>query len=100
MCRRKENGNGFSLLDFLLRLILIIIFIFLLIWLYPMPNLTGYYDSVFGNNIETMKDAAQDYYTNERLPKIDGDSVRMTLQEMLDKKLLIPFDQSFLVKSF
>lgn len=93
MCR-KEGNSGISITGFLLRLILIIIFIFLLIWLYPMPNLTNYYSSAFGNNINTMKDAAQSYYTNEKLPKIDGDSVRMTLQEMLDQKLLIPFVDS------
>jgi len=94
MSRREGNGIGITLTGFLLRLILIIIFVLLLIWLFPMPNLKHYYSSAFGENIEKMKDAATSYYTNERLPKTEKDSVEISLKEMLDKKLLLPFVDS------
>ena len=77
--------------DLLVKVLLIVIFIFLLMYLFPMPNLKPFYSSIFNNNIQTMKDAAEDYYTVERMPKVEGKSTKMTLQEMIDQKLIIPF---------
>ena len=84
-----KNSNFFR--DLLVKILLIVIFIFLLMYLFPMPNLQPFYSSIFNNNIQTMKDAAEDYYTTERMPKEDGKSTKMTLQEMIDDKLIIPF---------
>lgn len=77
--------------DLLVKVLLIVIFIFLLMYLFPMPNLKPFYSSIFNNNIQTMKDAAEDYYTTERMPKENGKSTKMTLQDMIDDKLIIPF---------
>ena len=77
--------------DLLVKVLLIVIFIFLLMCLFPMPNLTPFYSQIFNDNIQTMKDAAEDYYTTERMPSKVGDSTKMTLKEMIDKKLIIPF---------
>ena len=49
--------------DLLVKILLIAIFLFLLMYLFPMPNLTPFYSAIFNNNIQTMKDAAEDYYT-------------------------------------
>ena len=43
---------------------------------------------VFNDNIDTIKEAAISYYTNERLPKEIGETKKITLKEMLDKKLI------------
>ena len=43
---------------------------------------------VFNDNLDTIKDAAISYFTNERLPKEIGETKKITLKEMLDKKLL------------
>ena len=77
--------------DILVKILLIALFLFLLMYLFPMPNLTPFYSAIFNNNIQTMKDAAEDYYTVKRMPTEDGKSVKMTLKEMEDKKLIIPF---------
>ena len=84
-----KNSNFIR--DLLVKLLLIVIFIFLLMKLIPMPNLTAYYDSIFNNNINSMKDAAKNYYTVERMPSEVGKSTKMTLQEMLDQNLILPF---------
>lgn len=91
---RKSN----LLKEFLLKLILIIIFVLLLIWLVPWPNMDSYMDAlnplksqIFNSNIQEMKDAAITYFTSERLPQNVGDKKTLTLQQMLDMKLLIPF---------
>lgn len=77
--------------DLLVKILLIALFLFLLMYLFPMPNLTPFYSAIFNNNIQTMKDAAEDYYTVKRMPTEDGKSVKMTLKEMEEKKLIIPF---------
>ena len=83
--------NSSFIRDLLVKLLLIVIFVFLLMYLFPMPNLSPFYSSIFNDNIQTMKDAAEDYYTTERMPSKVGKSSKMTLQEMIDKKLIIPF---------
>ena len=77
--------------DLLVKILLIVIFIFLLMCLFPMPNLNPFYSQIFNDNIQTMKDAAEDYYTTERMPSEVGKSTKMTLKDMIDQKLIIPF---------
>ena len=43
---------------------------------------------VFNDNLDKIKEAAISYFTNERLPQEVGDSVKITLGEMNDKKLV------------
>lgn len=93
-----EERKGNLLKQFLMRLILIIIFVLLLIWLVPWPNMDSYIEAlnplksqIFNANIQEMKDAAILYYTEERLPQDVGDTKTLTLQQMLDLKLLVPF---------
>ena len=87
----KENKGSNFIRDLLVKLLLIVIFIFLLMKLLPIPDLTAFRDSIFSNNINSMKDAAKSYYTTERMPSEVGKSSKMTLQEMLDQNLLLPF---------
>lgn len=87
----EEEKRSFPLRDFLLKLLLIIIFVLLLVWLLPIPDLTGLNNRIFNANVNEMKEAAISYFTTERLPQKEGDSVTLTLQEMLDMKLILPF---------
>lgn len=99
----------FSLRNTLLQILLIIIFIFILVWLFPtkdymkdnfvtktelQESLESIYGRNFADNIESMRSAAKDYFTNERLPKKVGESVTLTLKEMVNKKLIVPFVDS------
>ena len=89
---KEKNSNGSTFIrDLLVKLLLIVIFVFLLMKLLPIPDLTALYGNVFSNNINAMKDAAKSYYTTERMPSETGKSSKMTLQEMLDQNLLLPF---------
>lgn len=91
MYTEYEEKKGFPIRDFLIKLVLIIIFVLLLLWLLPIPNMKGINNTIFNANVQTMKDAAIDYFTTERLPQKVGDKVTLTLQDMLDLKLLLPF---------
>ncbi|HPF83105.1 MAG TPA: hypothetical protein PLV83_02935 [Bacilli bacterium] len=98
-----EQKKGFSVRDILIQILFIILFIFILVWLFPTKaSLEGQFDNVnkkldlltgtiYNTNIQTMKEAAISYYTNERLPKALNDVERITLGNMLDKKLLVDF---------
>ena len=106
-----EQRSSLPIKTFILSLILIIIFILLLMWLLPLPknssnngsgnnnsNGGGQYsylealtNRIFNSNVQEMKNAATSYFTTDKLPANVGDSKKLTLQEMLDMKLLLPF---------
>ena len=52
--------NSSFIRDLLVKVLLLVIFIFLLMYLFPMPNLNPFYSSIFNNNIQTMKEAAEE----------------------------------------
>ena len=91
-----DNDNvtyrvGINWKDIIVKIIMFALFILLLLWLFPKANLDVFYDTVYTNNINTMKEAARNYYTVDRLPKNVGDKTSMTLKEMVDNKMLIRF---------
>lgn len=47
-------------------------------------------NQIFTDNINLMKDVAKDYYTVDRVPSKDGQTYKLTLKEMIDKKLILP----------
>ena len=87
---QEKSRTGF-IRDIIIKIFLILLFVFLITLLFPMPNLTPFYNRIFNDNIQTMKDAAEDYFTKDRMPQNVGDSSKLTLQQMLDKKLILPF---------
>lgn len=95
----NERKDNFSIKDIVLQILFVIVFIFILMWLFPSKefvkdSLQPLYDRIFNENILMMKDAAKSYYTDPRLPQNVGDKVSMTLGEMLDKKIILPFTDS------
>lgn len=98
----NENTN-FSIKNLIVQFLFIALFVFILIWLFPLKsdiknlnsgndnNLSVLVDRIFNENIIAMKDAAKSYYTTPRLPQKVGDKVKMTLGEMLEKKIILPF---------
>lgn len=95
-----EERERFSLKDVILQIVLVVLFVFLLLWLFPTKSyvdkqlengLDPLYNQLFSQNVNTMKEAAISYFTTARLPKNIGDKETLTLGDMLDKKLLIPF---------
>lgn len=90
--RQDRKSSGSLIITLLGRLLLILLFVLILLLLFPTKkSLNPLYQSVFRDNINSMKDAASTYYTNERLPEKVGESKKMTLREMLELKLILPF---------
>lgn len=88
----EKKGPIWVVVKVLIKFLIIIGAIFVLVWLFPTKqSLNPLYQDVFRNNINSMKDAAETYFTNERLPKNVGDKVKLTLKEMQDMNLVLPF---------
>ncbi len=116
----NERNSEFSIRDIVLQLLFVVLFVFILVWLFPTKgdisklanksnNSTESLDPIlvriFNDNLMLMKEAGKEYFTLERLPEKVGDKVSITLGQMLDKKLLLPFvdrkgRQCDLTKSF
>ncbi len=77
--------------NLILKLVLVVLVILLIIWIFPMPKLDVFYNKVYNENMTTMKDAAEKYFTSNKLPEQTGNSVTLKLQDMLDKKLITSF---------
>ena len=98
----EEKKNSF-IKDFVIKLLYMFLFLFLFMWLYPAPKvdlsevevdkteLQPLFAGVYNDNINSMKEAAKSYYTIDRLPSNNGGTSKMTLQEMLNKKIVAPF---------
>ncbi len=96
----NERREKFTLRDVILQFLFVALFIFLLIWLFPTKSFINkkvnpLLDTIFNANVMAMKDAAKDYFTLPRLPQEVGDTVKLTLGEMLDKKLLLEFTDKY-----
>ncbi len=88
----SEKNPGMNWKDIIIKAIFLVVFVLLLMWLFPkVPNMKPFYSNVFRENIKYMQDAAESYYTDERLPKNIGDTSEMTLQEMINKNIILPF---------
>lgn len=98
------NQKGTTFVDFLIQLIFIIIFVILLVWLFPTKDWlkenyfgssyiekeTTVSDEKFVTNINNMLEASKNYfgyYVN--LPEDIDDSVKVTLDELVDNHLMI-----------
>lgn len=87
----EENKIKINWIDLVIKAVIIIALVVFLIWLVPKKDVNTLKDSIYANNINTMKDAAKSYYTKDRLPKNVGESTSMTLNEMINKHLVIQF---------
>ncbi len=99
----EEGRSGFAFKNIILKLLFIVLLIFIVIWLFPTKNyvknlieqkLGTSADQIFNTNVQTMKEAALTYFNGSRLPEEEGKSEKLTLEEMLDKKLLVGFTDS------
>ena len=89
----NSKKNGFGLIDLLIMIIFFAIFMFVLVWVIDkkIPNLKPFYSNVFRENIKYMQEAGESYFTDDKLPKKIGETAKITLSDMFEKKLILPF---------
>ena len=112
MYNEEYEKKGFPILSTILKVLIIGIIILLLILFIPKlftnktttskdnkqndncsdkyeKSLNALTSQIFSNNLDKMKDAAIKYYTTERLPQEISESDKMTLSDMIGKKLVV-----------
>lgn len=90
----EERRNRFSLRDIILIILLMILFIFVMVWLFPTK---GYLEQnnvivdnkIYNDYLDNMTTVAKDYFINSNMPSNVGDTVKLTLSDMLEKKLIV-----------
>ena len=89
----SNEKKGFSLLDLIVKIIFAALFIFILVWLFQkkVPNMVPFYSNVFRENIAYMQSAGESYFTDDKMPTEVGQEEKITLDSMIQKKLIIPF---------
>ena len=104
MYDEEGNERHQTLKGIFVKIVLVVLLIFVLMMLFPTKGfVTNYVDEKvsetgkvdnFNNNLLAMATAGSGYFTASRLPKETGDTVKMTLGEMYDNKLLVKFSDS------
>ncbi len=102
-----EEKNRIPIRTFIISLVVVIIFVLLLMWLLPIPTSSNSGNNVsckvgekcekdkidlsgriFTSNLQEMKNAALFYFTRDKLPVNIGESTTITLEEMLNAKVM------------
>ena len=104
MYEEEGNEKRQTLKGIFVKIVLVVLLIFVLMMLFPTRGfVTNYVDEKvsetggvdnFNNNLLAMATAGSGYFTASRLPEETGDTVKMTLGEMYDNKLLVEFSDS------
>ena len=94
----EEGSKKLSInwLSLVIKLLILGLFVFLLCWLFTRnksSNKNDYLasDTDFSTYITAMKEAADDYFTDSKLPEDLYGTETITLRDMLNQKLLIDF---------
>lgn len=95
----KREINWKNIIKKGLLVLIIATTIFLIIWLFTRnssnsvstDNNTQTYSEKFIENYRYFRDTAKNYYLTTKLPE-NGESLKFTLQELIDKKVILPFD--------
>lgn len=94
MYNEEHDNRNYFFRNLIVKILLVLLFVFLLMWLFPMPNLSPFYDKIFKENVDTMTEAARNYYTTARLPQKENETKTLTLQEMLSNKMVLAINDS------
>ena len=87
--KRKFDINWKSLI---IKMVILLVAIFIIIWLISLINKKDEIKpSNISTNLQTMKEAAFEYFTGSKLPENINGKKKITLKEMFDSKLLVEF---------
>ena len=99
MYKEEYEDRGFPFRDFLLKLILIVLCVFLLLWFVPKfitmnknkcdnKCISEKQNKALSNDLDKMKRAGLTYFTEDRTPKNNGESITLSLKDMINKNIV------------
>ena len=84
-----EDERQINWLSLFIKIIIIFIFAIILIWLVSKIINSRKPTETFKNNINNMEEVAVSYFKEIDLPQEKGKSTKITLEEMIEKKLIV-----------
>lgn len=87
-----EEERRINWLSLFIKIIIIFIFVLIVVWLISKIIGKEKPTEVFTNNLENMEKIAVDYFKTIDLPLEEGKSEKITLEEMIEKELIISFN--------
>lgn len=88
------NDKKLSIKWMVLAVLMLLLIIFVLIWVFTPKEEEVANTNWFSDNTLQMQKVAKNYFTEDKLPKEEGKAVKMTLNEMVNLKLIVPVKDS------
>ncbi len=88
-----EDENRINWLGLFIKIVIIFIFALIIVWLVVKIIGRNKLSDTFKNNINNMESVAVEYFKGEDLPLSKGQSKKITLQEMIDKDLILSINK-------
>ncbi len=93
---KRKNKIDINWKSLLIKMGLLLVFLFVVIWLISIVNNKNKpKESNLLFNLQSMKVAAEEYFTGSRLPEKTNAKKKITLGEMFDSKLLVEFKDQY-----
>ncbi len=85
-----ENERRINWFSLFIKIIIVFVFLLILIWLFSKIINRNRMSKEFINNINSMEKASTEYFKEVDLPLNKGDSLKISLGDLIDKKLISP----------
>lgn len=84
-----ENERKINWLSLFIKVVIVFIFVLIIIWLVSKIINKNKLSETFINNINNMEKVSVEYFKTVDLPLNKGDSLKVTLGELIDKELIV-----------
>ena len=84
-----ENEKRINWLSLFIKIIIVFIFALIIIWLVSKIINNNKLSETFKNNINNMEKVSINYFKTIDLPLEKGESIKITLEELIEKKLIV-----------
>lgn len=88
-----EEEKKINWLSLFIKVIIIFAFVLIIMWLISKIIGTKKLSKTFTNNLDNMSTVAVDYFKTIDLPQEKGNSIKITLGQMIDKKLIVSINE-------
>lgn len=90
---KPKKGLNINWKSLIIKMVILLVALFIIIWIISLVKKpkTEEKASNIATNLQSMKEAAMDYFTGSKLPENVNGKKKITLQEMFDEKLLLEF---------
>jgi len=88
-----ENEKKINWLSLFIKIIIVFIFALIIIWLISKIVNNSKKSEIFKNNINNMEKVSIDYFKTIDLPLEKGQSIKVTLEELIEKELIVSINE-------